>query len=874
MTAIDVEARSVTVRLTVNGVEREVPFQPERSLLVALREELGLTGAKYGCGEGACGACTVLVDLSPERACVFSLGEARGRRITTIEGLAGQGRLHPVQRAFLQAGAMQCGYCVPGMILSAAALIARQPNPGDADITAALDGNLCRCGAYPAIRRAVSLAAELARGPEAGFAPRPASATPPAITSSRGPWDLLPPTRRDYFSSLPDGLVAVLPPGRSGWWSSGGAWLHLGADGTATAFTGKVDVGQDNRTALSHLVAEELRLPAAAVRLVMGDTDVCPFDVGTFGSRSMADAGGSLRTAAAAARRWLIARAASRWRVDARRLQAADGSVRTRDGRRSIPYADLLRGLRRITTVSGRVVLTPGSRWGVAGQPALRADALEIVTGEKRYPSDLTRPGLLHARMLRPPGLGATLRTVDTSGARALPGLTVVEEGPRIAVLAHHPTTADRGLSAIEARWQIKAQPSERDLETHLRSHPVAAEGWEGGSSEEQGNLERALRRAPVRLDATYRTAYIAHAPLETRVALAEWTGDRLTVWTGTQRPFALRESLAEALELSEAQVRVIVPLTGGGFGGKHTVELAIDAARLARSSGRPVKIRSTREEEFRWAYLRPAAVVDVRSGASREGRITAWDLTDLNAGAAGIESPYDFRNQRLTYQPAASPLPQGSYRALAATANTFARESHLDELAHRLDQDPLDLRLAHVADERLEAALEAVAERIGWARRARGSGHGMGIAGGMEKEGRIATAVEVRALAGRPLEIVRIVTAYDCGAVVNPHNLVNQIEGATVMGLGGALFEAIHFEDGRVLNPAFSQYRVPRFRDVPPIDVILLDRKDVPPAGAGETPMIALAPALANAVFEATGRRLRALPLLPDEAGPAQTPR
>ena len=212
--------------------------------------------------------------------------------------------------------------------------------------------------------------------------------------------------------------------------------------------------------------------------------------------------------------------------------------------------------------------------------------------------------------------------------------------------------------------------------------------------------------------------------------------------------------------------------------------------------------------------------------------------------------------------------------RALAATANTFARESHLDELAHRLDQDPLDLRLAHVADERLEAALEAVAERIGWARRARGSGHGMGIAGGIEKEGRIATAVEVRALAGRPLEIVRIVTAYDCGAVVNPHNLASQIEGATVMGLGGALFEAIHFEDGRVLNPAFSQYRVPRFHDVPPIDVILLDRKDVPPAGAGETPMIALAPALANAVFEATGRRLRALPLLPDEAGPAQTPR
>ena len=309
-----------------------------------------------------------------------------------------------------------------------------------------------------------------------------------------------------------------------------------------------------------------------------------------------------------------------------------------------------------------------------------------------------------------------------------------------------------------------------------------------------------------------------------------------------------MRWELASALGIPESDVRVIVPDAGGGYGGKHSGEVAVEAARLARVAGAPVKVRWSREEEFTWSYVRPAAVIDLRSGA-RDGAITAWELTNVNAGTAGIASPYDVPNERITYRPAASPLRQGSYRALAATANHFARESHVDEIAHELGADPLELRLRHLSDERLAAVLAAAARSAGWG----SGGRALGIAGGVEKGSSVATCAEVRVEGGR-LRVLRVVTAFDCGAIVDRDNLINQIEGATVMALGGALTEAIGFSGGRIREPRLSAYRVPRFSDVPPIEVVLLDRPDVAPADAGETPMVAVAPAIANAVFAASG--------------------
>ncbi len=838
-----------TLRLTVNGVAADVDREPDRSLLGVLRDELDVTGPKPGCGEGVCGACTVLLDGQPVRSCRTLVSAAGGGRVLTIEGLAPVGELHPVQRAFLAEGAFQCGYCTPGMILSTVALLESTPQPGAEAIRAWLGDSVCRCGTYPRILSAVQ------RAGESGSVPSDEPDAPPMDLDRRprAPWDMTPTPERDWFEILPEGLVVVVEPDPSGGWSTtSGAWLHVGADGLVTAFTGKVDAGQDNRTGLSIILAESMGVALADVRLVMGDTDLCPHDAGTFGSRSTPDAGRELRRLGQSARHVL------------------DGLARAH-GRTSDRIGELVAGMRRVEIAARaeRSGSNAASRARPAGASSTRPGVprltgRSIVTGTKRYPSDVSRPGMRHGRILRPPATGATLRSVDLDDVGA-GGVIVVHEGSFVGVVAATPGEARRALARAKPTWDLPDTPGEADLEAHLRAHPMEDEGWAGGFHESSGDVDAALADARVRVEATYRTPYIAHVPMETRTAVAEWTDDgRLTIWTGGQVPFGVREQVSAALGMPAAAIRVIVPDFGGGFGGKHSGDVALEAARLARAARSPVKVRWSREDEYRHAYFRPAAVIDIRAGADRDGRLTAWQMTSLNAGSFGLAGPYEVDNEELGYQAADSPLRQGSYRALAATANHFARESAMDEVAVALEIDPLELRLANLGDERLATALRQVAERIEWTRE-RHPGVGLGIAGGIEKDGRVATAVELRVGEDRRPELARIVTAFDCGRIVNPDGLTNQIQGAISMGLGGALFEAVHFGPGGVLsNASMTDYRVPRITDLPAIEIVLLDRPDVPSAGAGETPIIALAPAIANAIFDATGVRLRDLPLAP----------
>src|SRR5499427_2230019 len=507
-------------RIRLNNSDCEISSAPGQTLLRELREELGLTGTKYGCGEGSCGACTVLLDGEPARACQLLVGDVEGRSLTTIEGLARDGRLHPVQRAFADLGAMQCGYCTPGMVLATAALLARNADPDETDVRSALADNICRCGAYTRILRAVASAAELARsahGSDRADAPAPLPRPRPRLgggeTSTA--WDLLPPGERDYFAFLPDGLVIVLPPhDPDSTLASGGAWIHVGAEGAVTAFTGKVDVGQDSRTALALLVAEELGVPFEAVSVVMGDTDVCPFDPGTFGSRSMPGAGEDLRAAAAAARR-------------------------------SLESHPIEAGVRRVEIVSEPPPATPPAEWRTAGRPTIRPWAVDMVSGATRYPSDLSLPEMLHARVLRAPKLGAALRRADLTAAAAMPGVVAVRHQDFIGVAAPDVGAAERAIRAVAAEWDVELQPGERSLVEDLRSNPLQVEEGRGGPfHHEAGDVDAALEVAPVTLSETYTTAYIAHAPLETRSVLAEWSGGRLTVWTGTQTPFRVRAQL------------------------------------------------------------------------------------------------------------------------------------------------------------------------------------------------------------------------------------------------------------------------------------------------------------------------------------------
>jgi isoquinoline 1-oxidoreductase len=364
----------------------------------------------------------------------------------------------------------------------------------------------------------------------------------------------------------------------------------------------------------------------------------------------------------------------------------------------------------------------------------------------------------------------------------------------------------------------------------------------------------------------SYRIAYIQHAPMEPRAAVAEWKDGALTVWTGTQNPDRVRGQLAEALRLSRDKVRVIVPDTGGGFGGKHTGETAIEAARLSLEAGHPVSLQWTREEEFTWAYFRPAGLIELAAGLSPTGSLVGWEHVNYNSGGSAVGTPYDVPNARARFRESEAPLRQGSYRALASTANVFARECFMDELAAAAGVDALEFRLRHLKEGRLRAVLEAAVERFGWSRRKRevegSKTRGVGLACGTEKGSFAAACVEVAIEESGRFRVVEVCEAYECGAIQNPANLKAQVEGCIVQGLGGALREEILFKDGKISNPSFSAYRVPRFRDVPRLDTVLLNRPDLPSIGAGETPIVAVAPAIANALAAPTGVRFRTLPI------------
>jgi len=877
--------------ITVNGTGRQVSAAAGRSLLEVLRDDLGVTGPKFGCGEGVCGACTVLIGRRAVTACTMPAEEAAGQRVTTVEGLAEDGILHPVQQAWLEAGAMQCGYCTPGWLMAAAALLNQVAHPDDERTAAALAGQVCRCCTYPRIQRAIRRAAELMEQPELLAAvPAPArEAALPLAPAPAVPWDQSARDAGSFFGQLPDGLVTVVASddeGAGGGSGAGGpagdgddAWVHVGADGMVTAFTGKVEAGQGTRTALAQLVAEELAVPAQSVRVVMGDTSRSPFDIGTFGSRSMPYAAPPLRAAAAAAVRLLSESAAQRLGLDPADLTAAGGLLAGPDGAPSISYGDLLAGQRRVERVPAAEPVRPATAWRSAGQPTAAIGAADVVTGAKRFPSDVRLDGMLHGCVLRPPAFGARLRSADasagTAAAAGLAGAQVIRDGEFVGAVAPDRSTALRAIAQVTADWEVPPQPAAADLDEYLRSHPVTGDGWLSPFLHEQGDVAAALRAGPVRLDAHYRAAYIAHVPLEPRSAVARWADGRVTIWTGTSTPFRARGEVAAALSLPESAVEIIVPDYGGGFGGKHGGAVATEAARLARAAGRPVKVQWSRDEEFHRGHLRPAALIDISASADSSGAITGWSVVNINSGPAGLLTPYRVPHQSAAYQPANSPLPQGPYRALASTANHFARESALDELAAQVGADPLEFRLRHLDDERLAAVLRSAAARLGWdgagGRPAAGpDGAGAGIAAGMEKGGRVATAAQVRVAGDGAVTVLRLVTAFDCGAVVSPDNLVNQVEGAVMMGLGGAMFEAVDFAGGRILNASLSDYRVPRLPDLPELDVILIDRPDQPSAGGGEAPIVAVAPAIANAIAHACGVRLRSMPLVPDGVVPA----
>jgi isoquinoline 1-oxidoreductase len=698
------------------------------------------------------------------------------------------------------------------------------------------------------------------------------------------------PDRREFLQSVGAGIVVALvltdslsaqQPGRGGRGGRGGAmpgelgaWLHIDEVGHVTVYTGKVEVGQNARTSLTQVIAEELRLPINAIELVMADTDRVPYDAGTFGSATTPRMAPQIRQAGAAARELLLDLAAERGKVDRSTLTIGNGKISHAATKQEFTYGDLTKGKKLTKAVSASTRVTPASEWKVQGTSVAKVDARSIVTGKHRYTSDMKLPGILYGKVLRPETLSATLASVDLKAAEALPNVVAVHDRDFVGVVAPSEHEAEAALAAIKAQWKTPQELSDKNLFAELKSTdgPAPAGGGRGGrgGGQTRGSIEAGLAAAAHKLEATYTIAYIAHTPLEPRAAVAEWSDGKLTVWTGTQAPFRVKSDLARVFSLPADKVRVIVPDTGSGYGGKHTSEAAQEAARLAKAAGKPVKLVWTREEEFTWAYFRPAGVIDVKAGVRADGIITAWDFHNYNSGGSAISPLYNIANQRSVFHNVHSPLKQGSYRGLAATANHFARECHIDDLAHAVKMDPLEFRLKNLKDVRFRAVLEAAAKQFGWGKTKPTVDRGFGIAGGSEKGSYVATCAEIaHDKASGQIRVVRAVTAFECGGVLNPDLLKNQVEGAVVMGLGGALFEAIHFDEGKIQNASMRRYRVPRFSDMPILETVLLDRKDLPSAGAGETPIVAIAPAIGNAIFQATGVRRRSLPLVPDGLRP-----
>ena len=632
------------------------------------------------------------------------------------------------------------------------------------------------------------------------------------------------------------------------------SWVHIGADGRVTAYTGKVEIGQNARTSLSQVIADELRAPLDTIAFVMADTDLTPFDQGTFGSRTTPAMAPQLARAAAAAREVLIDLAAARWQTDRKTLKTEAGRVVAADGR-AIGYGELTRGQQLTGAVGAGVSAAPPDQWVSRGKAVKKINGRDFVTGRHAFTPDMTRPGMLMGRVIRPDALGAEPVSVDDSRVRKMVGVSVVRDGNFIGVVAPDERALKNGAANVVVTWSAApAQPTSETIFDHLKSAPAPAGGGGGRGSAPtvRGDVTAARASARKVFEASYKIPYIAHVPLEPRAAVAEWQDGKVTVWTGTQRPFGVRTEVAEAFRLPEDRVRVIVPDMGSGYGGKHTGEQAIEAARLAKAAGRPVKLVYTRAEEFMWAYFRPAGVIDIAAGVGADGRLVSWEFDNWNSGTAGLQTPYAVPNQRVAFHGAASPLRQGSYRGLAATANHYAREMHMDAVARGLGVDPVEFRLSHITDARLRAVLTTAAQKSGWPRAAT-PGAALGIACGLEKGGYVATAAEVALEppsngTPRSFKVLRLTVVFECGAIVNPDGLDNQVEGAIVQGLGGALFEAVKFANGKILNGSMAQYRVPRFKDVPPIDVVLLNRTDLPSAGAGETPIVCVAPAIGSA--------------------------
>ena len=877
-------------RLTVNGAERRVTCEPDAPLLDVLRHDLGLAGPRFGCGMGLCGACFVLVGGRARSSCDLPVSAVDGP-VITVEGLAGGGRLHPVQQAFIDEQAAQCGYCTSGMVVAAAGLLRERPAPTEQEVREALDGNLCRCGAHGRIVRAVLKAAGQAPGGQAVVPHPPAgqlsASQAPAVPSGVSP---LP-------ADLPADLAANPVLAR---------WLDFGRDGEVTIRVGKVEYGQGIWTALAQIAAEELQVRLARVRVAPVSTGTSPDEGVTAGSLSIQNSGSALRQACAQARGLLLAAAATGLEVPPAALEVADGQIRTGDGPTGLSYWTLARPGILDRPAGVPVPSRPPGGWSVAGRSAPRLDIPDKVTGRPRFLYDLVLPGMAYGRVVRPPARAAELTglaDLDLGGE-----VVLVRDGSFLGVVAETDRAALRaaGRVARAARWQTTPSlPDPCDLRGFLLAAPSEAETVaDRPDTDAEGSAIRTLT-------AEFTRPFLAHASVAPSCAIARWDGRSVTVWSHSQGIFPLRKAIAAGLGLAADQVTVQYVEGAGLYGHNGADDVAMDAVLLARAvPGRAVRVLWTREDEMCWSPLGSAMLARLSAGLDAGGRILTWRqdvwsngfigrpgaggdprLLALTQLAGGVPMPpapdgppagwmgasrnavpgYDIPGLHVTrHRLLDMPIRTSSLRSLGAHLNVFAIESFMDELAAAAGADPIGFRLAHLSDPRARQVLTAAADMAGWQTRARrdGTGYGAGVARYSGIAGYCAAVAEVAA--DTDIRVRRLWLAVDVGRVINPDGVLNQVEGGAVQSASWTLREQVRFDRDQVTSAGWDSYPILRFTEVPEVMVRVLDAPGEAEVGAGEVAQGPVAGAIGNAIADAVGVRVRDLPLTRERVGRA----
>jgi isoquinoline 1-oxidoreductase len=695
--------------------------------------------------------------------------------------------------------------------------------------------------------------------------------------NSENPYTL---DRREFLKLLGGGIIISFSVGDlfalqqrqrgRGYPEDFNAYLRIGEDGRVTCFSAKIEMGQGVYTSLAQMLAEELDVPLNTVDMIMGDTSLCPWDAGTFGSRSTKYFGPPLRQAAAEARGVLIQLAAEHLRTRPESLTAKDGTIfEKRNPGKKVSYGQLAKGKKIERHLEKKPPIKHYSKHTISGKPTDRLDSKEKVTGEAKFAGDIRLPGMLYARILRPPAHGAKLKSVDTSAAEKIKEIQVIRDNDMIAVLHKHRDVADKALGLIKAQFE----PSASKLDNTTIFDHLKKSASEGSVVTEAGNLDTGKGLSSKTFDKAYFNHYVAHAPAENHTAVAEVKGDKITVWASTQAPFRAQGEVARVLGFPPENVRVITPFVGCGFGGKNQGNQVVEAARLAKLSGKPVQVAWSRKEEFFFDTFRPAAVIEIRSGLDSSNRIVFWDYHNYFAGNRSSEPFYSIPHHRvLAYGGwggrgggGIHPFGVGAWRGPGSNTNVFAIESHIDIMAEQAGMDPLAFRLHNLTDERMKKVLRIAAEKFGRSFSKAPSGKGYGIACTDYLGTYLATMAEVKVdkRTGQ-IRVERVICAQDTGEVINPEGARMQIEGCMIMGLGYCLTEEVRFKNGRILDENFDTYEIPRFSWLPKIETVLVDNPEMSPQGCGEPAITPMGAVIANAVFDAVGARLFVLPMTP----------